>query len=389
MLAEGECKMTVSDVSTLINNAASNFNGLETVVNQDLSNILDFGRAVEDAMGYDVFFGKLVDQFNTIKFWSRPYVSFAPSVYVEAERFGSIRAMYRTGYLPSQASPVYNLVDGQSYDPNVVSKQTVQSRFWSKRFSSMVKPQTIVREQIESAFRSETELMSFIGMLEMARNNSHARAWDELIMSLFQGIIGLAVNSGGMQDIKLLTEYNSQFGTSLTASQAIYNQEFIRYAIYRMGVIRDQMKLVTGIFNASGIETATNDERQKTVMISDFARAAGVYLHDAPNQFNTGNLSVPNADIVPAWQGLGNTADFATRAAINATIDLGGEETVTSTAQYVVGVVYDEWALGVSAHRHEVTTNYNPLGHFTNYFDQMFGGYFVSPDENVVVFRLV
>lgn len=379
--------MKVEDAATLVNNAAKNFDGLNAVVNQDLSNIVDFGRAIEDAMGFDVFFGKLVDQFNTIKFWSRPYVSFAPSVYVEAERFGSIRAMYRTGYLKSQPSPVWNLQEGVSYDPFVVHKQDVQARFWNDRFSSELEPQTIVREQIESAFRSETELMSFIGMLEMARNNSHGRAWDELIMSLFQATIGLCVNSGGMQDIKLLTEYNTLFSQSLTATTALYDEDFVRYAIYRMGIIRDQMKMVTGMFNTTHWLTATSPERQKTVMISDFARAAGVYLHDAPNQFNTGNLTIPNADVVPAWQGMGTSGALTDRMAINATIEVAGQ-TITSTASGVLGVVYDEWALGVSAHKHTITSQYNPRGQYTNYFDTMFGGFFVSPDENAVVFRL-
>lgn len=379
--------MKVEDVSTLVNNAAKNFDGLNATVNQDLSNIVDFGRAIEDAMGFDVFFGKLVDQFNIIKFWSRPYISFAPSVYVEAERFGSIRAMYRTGYLKSQPSPVWNLQEGVSYDPFTVHKQDVQARFWNDRFSSELEPQTIVREQIESAFRNETELMSFIGMLEMARNNSHGRAWDELIMSLFQAIIGLCVNSGGMQDIKLLTEYNGLFTQTLTANNALYNEGFVRYAIYRMGIIRDQMKMVTGMFNSTHWLTATPPERQKTVMISDFARAAGVYLHDAPNQFNTGNLTIPNADVVPAWQGMGTSGALADRMAINATIEVAGQS-ITSTATGVLGVVYDEWALGVSAQKHTITSQYNPRGQYTNYFDTMFGGFFVSPDENAVVFRL-
>lgn len=381
--------MEVVDVSTLVNNAAANMNGLNATVNQDLSNVVDFGRALDDLQGYDVFFGKLVDQFNTIKFWSRPYVSFAPSVYVEAERFGSIRAMYRTGYMASRPSPVWNLQEGVSYDPFTVHKQDVQVRFWNDRFSSELEPQTIVRDQIESAFRSEQELMSFIGMLEMARNNSHGRAWDELIMSLFQAIIGLCVNSGGMQDIKLLTEFNTLFprDTALTATTALYDAEFIRYAIYRMGVIRDQMRLVTGMFNSTHWETATSPERQKTVMISDFARAAGVYLHDAPNQFNTGSLQIPAADIVPAWQGLGTTGALSDRTAINATIVVAGN-TITSTAQGVLAVVYDEWALGVSAQKHTITSQYNPRGQYTNYFDTMFGGFFVSPDENAVVFRM-
>lgn len=380
--------MKVEDVSTLINNAAANFSGLEITVNQDLSNIIDFGRAVEDAMGYDVFFGKLIDQFNTIKFWSRPYVTFAPDVYVEAERFGSIRAMYRTGYMKSQPSPVWNLQEGVSYDPFVVHKQDVQARFWNDRFSSELEPQTIVREQIESAFRNETELMSFIGMLEMARNNSHGRAWDELIMSLFQALIIMCVQAGGMQDIKLLTEYNALTDGSLTAANALYDEGFIRYAIYRMGIVRDQMRLVTGMFNSTGWETATSPERQKTVMISDFARAAGVYLHDAPNQFNTGNLTIPNADIIPAWQGIGTTGALTDRMGVNATVKIDGN-VITGTAGGVLGVVYDEWTLGVSAYKHTITSQYNPRGQYTNYFDTMFGGFFMSPDENAVVFRMV
>ena len=54
----------------------------------------------------------------------------------------------------------------------------------------------------------------------------------------------------------------------------------------------------------------------------------------------------------------------------------------------VLAVVYDEWALGVSAYKHTITSQYNPRGQYTNDFDTMFGGFFMSPDENAVVFRL-
>lgn len=379
--------MTVTDVSALVNSAAKQFAGFEAVTLEDLSNIADFGAAIEDNMGYDVFFGKLVDQFNTIKFWSRPYVSFAPSVWMENEKFGAIRGMYRTKYMESQPAEQWNLVQGQSYDPYIVNKNEVSARFWSKKWSNSIKPQTIVRDQLFSAFRSESELMSFIGMLEMTRTNSHKRAADQMIMTLFQAIAGLAVNAGGMQDIKLLSEFNTQFSQTLTAANALYNADFIRYAIYRMGVVRDQMMLVTGMFNASRLETATSPDRQKTVMLSDFARAAGVYLHDAPNQFNTGSLQVPNADIVPAWQGMGTSGNLVDRMTVKSTLSIEGE-TVTSDISGLIGIVYDEWALGFSTWKHDVRSQYNARGNFTNYFDDMLGGYFLSPDENVVVFRL-
>ena len=379
--------MKVEDIHGLLTETAKEFAGFEGVVENDLSNVIDFGRSIEDAMGYDVFFGKLVDRLNTIKYWTRPYVSFAPSVYMESEKFGSIRGMYRTGYMKLTSDPAWHLEQGVSYDPFVVNKQTVDARFWNDRVEFMVEPQTIVHDQIESAFRSASELSSFIGMLEMARSNTYNRGYDNLIMSLFQAIIVMANNAGGMQVINLLTEYNDIFSQSLTAANALYNEGFIRYAIYRIGVIRDQMRLVTGLFNSSHYEIATSPDRQRTVMLSDFARAAGVYLHDAPNQFNTSNLDVPGGDIVPAWQGIGTTAALADRMKVNAKVVIDGN-TVSGAVENVLAVIHDEWTMGVTAYRHKITSQYNPLGEYTNYFDKLYGGFFVSPDENIVIFKL-
>lgn len=379
--------MKVEDVHELLTNTAKEFGGFEGVINNDLSNVIDFGRSIEDAMGYDVFFGKLVDQLNTLKFWTRPYVSFAPSVYMETEQFGSIRGMYRTGYMKLTSDPAWHLEEGVSYDPFVIHKQTVDARFWNDRVEFMVEPQTIVHDQLQSAFRSEQELMSFIGMLEMARTNTYQRAYDNLIMSLFQALIVMCHNAGDMQEIKLLTEYNQNFGQSITAAQAMFDTEFIRYAIYRIGVIRDQMRLTTGFFNSSHYEIATSPERQRTVMISDFARAAGVYLHDAPNQFNTGSLNVPGGDVVPAWQSLGTSAALADRMAVNASVVIDGNE-IDGEVNNVLAVIHDEWTMGVTAYRHKITSQYNPLTESTNYFDKMYGGYFMSPDENAVIFTL-
>ena len=378
--------LSVEQVATLLNSTAQQFAGVTAVVKNDLSDVVDFGRAIEDAMGFDNFFNALPAQLNTIRFWARPHVSFAPSVYMEAERFGAIRAMYRTRYMNAVDDPAWNLQEGQSYDPFVVHKNYVETRFWSKKVSTMIE-QTIVREQIETAFRSETELMAFIGMLELARTNSHARFYDNLIMSLFQALIVMANDAGGMQKINLLTEYNGVSGSSLTAANALYNEGFIRYAIYRIGMIRDQMRLVTGLFNTTHKQVQSPEDRQKVVMISDFARAAGVYLHDAPNQFNTDSLRVPGGDIVPAWQGLGTTGALADRTKVIADIELGGEA-ITGTVNNVLAVVYDEWTLGVTNYRHQITSQYNAKGQYTNYFDKMYGGLFVSPDENVVIFTM-
>lgn len=385
--------LSVEQVAGMLNKAAEQFSGISTIISQDLSNIVDFGRAIDDAVGYDNFFNALPAQFNTIRFWSRPYVSFAPSVYKDPARFGAIRAVYRTKYLKATNDPAWDLKEGQSYDPFVVHKNEIETRFWSKRVNTMIE-QTIVREQLETAFRSPDELMSFIGMLEMSRTNSHGRFFDSLIMTLFQSIIIQADSGDGNgnfnenQKVKLLTEYNAISGTTLTPGKALYNEGFIRYAIYRIGIIRDQMKLTTSLFNIKKRELQTPEEQQRVVMLSDFARAAGVYLHDAPNQFNTTNLNVPGGDVVPAWQGMGTSGSLEDRMQVYGTVEFDGEDSLGGKVSNVIAVVYDDWALGVTNYRHTVTSQYNPKGQYTNYFDKMYAGLFVSPDENYVVFQL-
>lgn len=392
--------MEIKNVATFLNNAAGQMSGANAILEEDLSNLVDWGRTIEATYGadhgVDIIYGKLADQFNSIKMWSRPYVSVAPSLYMDSDRYGAIRAMYKTNYRQAVEAPMWNLVSGNSYDPNVFKVATVKATFWSDGFSSMVDFDSITHDQLVFNFRDPTELMAFIGMLEMTRNNSHARDWDNATMALLRALIAFCYNSGNrsenpsVQDIKLLTEYKelNPSAASMTAASALKDAEFIRYSIYRMGEIRSQMRLVSKLFSSTGFLTQCPEERQKVVYIDDFSRAAGVYLHDAPNQFNVGNLKLPNADSVPAWQGLGLTANQADRMKVDVDTLFSGQ-TIRAEVPYVMAVVFDEWACGITAYKHHVSTNYNDLGHFTNTFDQMMGSQFIDADAPAVIFRCV
>ena len=390
--------MEVANVATFLNNAAKQMSGEIAILEEDLSNLVDFGRSIDSILGtdagLDLIFNKLPDQFNTIKTWSRPYLTIAPSVYMENDRFGAIRAMYKTDYLPAVEAPMWNLTAGTDYSMDVFQPQSVKTTFWNKRYSSMVKHNSIVHEQLESAFRSPVELMAFIGMLEMARTNSHSRDWDNECMSLIRSMIAVCYNSGNrvsgasQQDIKLLTEFKTLYSSysSMTAAEAMTNEAFIRYAVYRMGQVRSQMRLVTGLFSSTGFLTQCPEDRQKVVYIDDFSRACGVYLHDGLNQFNTGSLQLPKADSVPAWQGMGTSASQADRMKVDVDTTFEGNS-VRAQVPYVMALVFDEWACGITAYRHNVTMKYNDLGHFTNMFDQMLGGAFIDVDAPAVIFR--
>ena len=58
------------------------------------------------------------------------------------------------------------------------------------------------------------------------------------------------------------------------------------------------------------------------------------------------------------------------------------------TIPNLLAIAFDEEALGVANFNETVTSNYNPRAHFTNYFSDMWGHYFVDFDEQCVVFYI-
>ena len=379
--------MTVTQVATLVNSALSETVGESAVIAEDLSNVVDCGRAVIDANAVDNFVQSLVNHIGKVVFWDRPYISIAPKLMMEAWRFGSIKEKLRADLPEAVQNDTWALVDNQSYDPFVFHKPSVRAKFFNGRTTFRVE-QSIAQEQVEESFSNEYQLHAFISMLENTRRNAHTIANDNLILRTLASTI-VYCSTKQHQVVNLLSEYNTAFSASLTLEQALRTEGFLRFAIYRMNTVMDLMRAPNRVFNSANLDTPmgpivhTPDDRQRVVMLTDFARSAGVYLHDAPNQFNTGTLAIPSADIVPYWQGIGTAASVTDRAKV-----IAKNEVVTSntTVNGVLAIVFDEEALGITNYRSQVTTQYNARAHFTNYFDDRVAGYFNDYDEQAVLF---
>lgn len=376
--------MNVAQVAGLVNDALKETVGESAVINEDLSNVVDVGRAVFDANAMDNWVRSLVNHIGKVVFWDRPYVSVAPSLLMDAWRFGSIKEKIRTVLPDATDNPVWELQDGVDYSPYVQHIPSVSVKFFNGRVTHRVE-QTISTRQVEESFSNEYQLGAFVSMLVQHRANRLTVDNDNLIMRTLAVGIANALSGSGVTKINLLSEYNTAFSASLTLEAALRTEAFLRYAVYRMGVVMDQMRKYNTLYNTSGITTFTPRERMKVVYLTDFARSAGVYLHDAPNVFNTGNLKLPDADIVSEWQGLGTSGAFSDRASIKVThSQVNGGTAVTGAG--ILAVVFDEEAMGVCNYRSDVTSQFNPRTHTTNFFDDRIAGYFNDFDEQCVVF---
>ena len=188
--------------------------------------------------------------------------------------------------------------------------------------------------------------------------------------------------SGTVRSINLLAGYNTQYGSSLTAEQAILTPEFIRYAAYMFKLYSDRMVKISNLFNAGGKDRFTPKDMQKIIMLSEFKTAADIYLQS--DTFHNELTKLPEADEVAYWQGSGVAYDFKSTSAINVKTSAGN----TVAQAGILGVILDRDACGVSNLSKRVTTDWNAKGEFWNNWYKFDAGYFNDFNENGIVFHM-
>lgn len=387
--------MQVNQIYTLMNTITKEILGDSVVVAEDLSNVVDIGRAFENANSLDNFVRSLNDHVGRMVFVDRVYSGRAPSVLMDGWEFGSMLEKVRVNLPEATENESWELQSGASYDPNIFYKPSVVAKFYNDRITFEI-PMSFTQKQVKSAFSNAVQLNAFISMIYTAVNNSMAVKLDSLIMRTINSGIAETVAhdfpmgnygaSSGVRAVNLLYLYNQTLpsgSTPLTAAQAMRTPEFLRFAAYTIKNYIGRMKNMSKLFNIGGTEKFTPADRMHVVLLEEFRNATEIYLYDGLNQFNTENLRLPGeVEEVSYWQGSGTDYGFGSTGAINVISPSGKSVNVTG----VVGVIFDRDALGVANMDRRVTTDYNAKAEFWNEWHKYDAGYFLDTDENFVVF---
>ena len=386
--------MKIKQIYNLVNTSASEVLGKENVLQEDLTNVVDVGREIENAQGIDAYVKSLVNHIGRVIFVDRVYRGSAPSVLMDGWEFGSILEKISSGIPQATANESWELVDGASYDPNIFYQPKVSAKFFNKRVTFEV-PMSFAEKQVKQSFSGAEQLNGFLSMLFNSVEKSMTVALDGLIMKTINNMIGETVYdeysggvytlSSGVRAINLLYLYNQAHSgaTISTAEEANRTPEFIRFAFYYISLYSDRMSKISTLFNVGEKERFTPKDLQHIVLLSDFAKAAGVYLYDANGQFNTSNLQLPvKPETVPYWQGSGKTYAFSDVSKVNVVTS----ENHSVELDGILGVIYDRDALGVCCVDKRTTTAYNAKAEFYTNFAKYDAGYFNDLNENFVVF---
>lgn len=381
--------MEVTQVHQFVNTATSEALGVENPVNEDLSNIVDVGDSIFNAQAFDKYVKALVNHIGKVIFVNRPYRGSAPSVLMDAWEYGSVVEKISSELPDAVENESWELTDGASYDPNVFHQPQVEAKFFNKMTTFEI-DRSITERQVRQSFSSATQLNAFVSMLFNEVEKSLTVKNDSLIMRTINNMIvetmynafngGAITDAGTPKAVNLLSRYNTQYGTQLTAAQAVLNPDFIRYAAYTMALYVDRLTRMSTLFNVGGKQRFTPKDLQHIVMLSEFRAAADVFLQS--NTFHDEYTKLVNAETVPFWQGSGTDYAFTNTGKIDAVSSSGHTQTVTG----VLGCIWDRDALGVMNFNSRVTTQYNAKAEFTNYFYKRDARYFNDLNENFVVF---
>ena len=375
--------MEIKQIYPLVNEATNEALGVEGLVQEDLGNIVEVGKAVFNANAMDKYVKALVNRIGKIIFVNRVYEGSAPSVLMDGWEYGSVMQKVSMGLPEATENETWELTDGQSYDPHIFhAPKGVVAKYYNKYVTFEI-DMSFTENQLKMSFNSVTELNGFISMLYTQVENSMTVKLDELIRRTINNMIAETVHTNnGARAINLLTLYKSAYpaDTAITAATALNNPDFIRFAAYIIKVTHGRMRTMSTVFNEGNQPRHTPTDMSHIVLLEDFASGADVFLQS--NTFHDELSALPTSERVPYWQGSGTSYAFADVSKIKVitadgnTVEQGG----------ILGVMFDRWALGVANIERKVTSQYTPNAEFFTNFYKYKAAYFNDFNENFVVF---
>ena len=381
--------MNVNQIYDIMNSVTGEILGESAVVQEDLSNIVDIGTEIFNASSVDNYVRSLVNHIKRVIFVNRPYSGNVPSVLMDGWEYGSVLEKITAELPNAEENESWELQDGASYDPNIFYKPTVSAKFFNKRVTFEI-PMSFTERQVRESFSNAAQLNGFLSMLYNAVDKSLTVKVDSLIMRTINNMIGETLyseygansysGSSTVKAVNLLYLYNQRYNKSLTAVNAITDPDFIRFAAYEMGVYMTRLSRISSLFNIGGRDRFTPPDLLHVVMLSDFKKAANVFLQS--DVFHDNFTELPNAEVVPYWQGSGTGYAFNDISKIY--IETASGHAINTSG--ILGVMFDRDALGVTNLDRRVTTNYNPKAEFYSNWYKFDAGYFNDTNENFVVF---
>lgn len=383
-------KLEYKQIADFLNQSTKEVIGEEsTIVNEDLSNIVDYGVEVANMGKTTALLDDFVARIARVIFYDRTYgIKTDLGIYRDNIEYGLTVQRMSIDELPeAEDNPTWQLEDGISVDPFVVKLPKAKARYFEKRNTSEI-DMTILEKQYKSAFTSPESLSRFVGMIFNAVDNSKAIKVNNLMKAVLRS--AMAANIYGNKNVKLITLYNTEMGYTsgdtgyidpTTPKTALYNKDFLRFASMKINDYARAITEMSVLYNLEGVPRFTPAENRHLAVLGMFADASQYYLE--ADTYHNNLVSMEGYSTIDSWQNT-PSRDFAKLSEIDITTD--DNHRVQQGA--IVACLYDGDGMAVTVDNPRVNSMYNGKGEYTNYFWKFDWASCFFKDMPLVVFTL-
>lgn len=382
--------MKVKQIATILNTVINPEQIGETaVVNEDLSNIVDVGKALTAAgtfgENFDNFTKGLIDQVGKVVFVDRVYTAQGPNLLRDSWEYGSVLQKVRCDLPDADDNKTWSLADlanGSTVDPFVITKPTVKAKYFNSKTTFEV-PITLAEEQVKEAFKSPSDMNRFMSMIENRVLMKRALCTEAMSKRTLNNLIAQKIHANS-NVVNLLKNYNTAYTKTLTAATCLSDPDFLKYCAKTIMMYKKYIAEASMLYNNDGYVTFTPEDRLEFTVLSEFSKDLQVYMY--ADTYNKEFVQLDGYSEVAYWQGSGTNNAFneISKIDVKALTADGTEFTVSQTG--VVAVMYDRDAAAICNENARVTSIYNPKAEYWNYFYKYDCAYMNDTAENCIVF---
>lgn len=370
--------MDTNQIYELVNSVTAQAFGNEALATTDARGLVSLGETVlTSEQNTEAFLQTLIQRVGRTIYHYRAYRNKLRGVIVESDmEWGAILQKIDIELPEAVEDDAYNLVDGESVDPWIISKPKARQHLFLGRNPFMFKI-TISRKLLKEAFLSESAMGSFISVIFGKVRNMIEASYEDLARTAIAGAIS-TVRGGNVQRIQLGTLYRNETGSTLNANALLHDRDFLNWATGKINLYSDYLTDMTSLYNDGSIETFTPKEDQRLIVLSEFERRLETVSQW--QAFHDGYVKLNNYDTINFWQ---SPEDPYKVESTNL------ETGAAYSGSRIVAVMFDRDALGVYQMEEEVlTTPVNARGLYYNTFYHIMKNMFMDRSENFLVFNL-
>ena len=368
--------MTTNQIYTIVNSIVDQAIGDSGIVATDTQGLVSLGNVVLDSStNTEAFLNTLAQRIGRTIYRFRAYNNKFTDMIVSDMEWGAILQKIRVEMPVAESDEMYGLTDGVAVDHYVVAKPKAHQKLFVTRTPYQFKI-TIQRETLKEAFLSAEAMGAFIALVFGEVRNAIELSLENLGRLTMCAAISETTAS---QTINLVTDYNAETGSTLTAATAMHSADFLRYAIYRINNIVDMMQDMSVLYCDGILPTFTNLENMRVKVLSKFQRRLETMVDYAAfhEQFTKIDKQYTTVNF---WQAEQDPDE------INIKKPSDGS---AFTAANIVAVIHDRDAFGIYQIDETVlTTPINAAGAYYNQYWHEKQGRFVDTAENLVIFTL-